>query len=322
MNERCIAVDIGGTKIIAAEVTEKGEILHSLRRTMTAAAKRDKLELAAALVREYEQKFGWSGGTMPPAIGVGYNGIVDPGGGRWTSMFPGDTEEDARGFFESALGISCYVDNDVKCTVIAENEFGAGLKSRDLVYINICTGIAAGMITGGKLIRGSDGFAGEVGFMQADMDRRSREEKERGFPRDNDIEMFGSGMGLESQFVHRRREYPDSLLYPMEPQKITGELVYKTCEKGDAFAGLLVGDLVRAAGTIITDITCVLSPERVVIGGGLVRSEEMRKRIEEAVTQKALSHLEKGIVLTGLDTDFAGLMGAAAIGLGYQEMYG
>ena len=58
-----------------------------------------------------------------------------------------------------------------------------------------------------------------------------------------------------------------------------------------------------------------------ILGGGLITNGCLMDKIIDAVTPKAAQHLEKGIVLTGLDPAYAGLMGAAAIGLGYQQEY-
>ena len=73
---------------------------------------------------------------------------------------------------------------------------------------------------------------------------------------------------------------------------------------------------------LITNPLLGHSPRKVVLGGGLIRNQETVDRIRDAVSEHSLRHIEEGIVLTGLDPDYAGLMGAAAIGLGYQKKYG
>ena len=325
-----LAVDIGGTKTLVSEVDSEGKILHLLKADSRTGTLKEKAEHTLLLIRNYEEKYGWSGGQIPAGIGIGFNSIVDPARGLW---LPTDTDEPAfpiREYLEEALGSRVYADNDVKCTVVAENEFGAGGKTEDLVYINVGTGLAAGAISGGRLIRGTDGFAGEVGYMygripedaKGEAGIRNRESVIPGEERDQELEMTASGMGLQYQFMKRSALFPESLLFGKKAEEVTGRAIYEAAEKEDQFAGELTDGLIRAVGFLITNLTCVLSPRKVVLGGGLIRNQEAVGKIREAVSEHALKHIEDGIVLTGLDPDYAGLMGAAAIGLGYREKYG
>lgn len=87
-------------------------------------------------------------------------------------------------------------------------------------------------------------------------------------------------------------------------------------------AAQILEELVAMNALMISNLTCVLSPEIVILGGGLISGEgHLAERIMEKVTEKAKSHLERGIKISGLDPAYAGLMGAAAIGLGFQEKY-
>ena len=86
-------------------------------------------------------------------------------------------------------------------------------------------------------------------------------------------------------------------------------------------AVVLLDDLVRSSALLISNIVCVLSPEICVVGGGLISNGQLLDRIRKAMLPKLRMHLEKGVVLTALDPDYAGVMGAAAVGFGCQEQY-
>lgn len=305
----CIAVDVGGTKMLVAEVLEDGMIVNYMRLPTGTKGKDEIVKQILSGIREYEAKFGWQSGRYPYQIGVGINGVIDPKAGIWKKLYPEDTEIALRDYLEKELEICCYIDNDVKAAVMAEHHFGAGRDCRDMIYINIGTGLAAGVITNGKLIRGSDGFAGEIGFMNFTEGRGDH------------VELLASGMGIRHQARMLAGQYPDTLLAESIERGVTGQELFEAVEKGDALAKRIKDTLIRMAGLMISNLTCVLSPEIVVLGGGLITDETVLGQICEAISPKAAKHLEKGVVLTQLDNDFAGLMGAAAIGLGYQKEY-
>lgn len=296
--------------MLVAEVTEAGEILGCRRYATGDREKGDLIDLLIRGVREYAREVGWKSGSRPEQIGVGINGVVDPEAGIWKKIGDGDCDFPVRQTVEEALGIRCFVDNDVKCTVMAENRFGAGKGCKDMVYVNVGTGLAAGIISGGKVIRGTDGFAGEVGFMNFTEGIGKR------------VEMLASGMGIRDRARELADRYPESLLARSVASGVTGQELFAAAAKGDAMANCILDTLIRMTGLLISNLVCVLSPEMVVLGGGLISDETVLDRIRETVSPKARQHLERGILLTQLNPDYAGLMGAAAVGLGLQEEYG
>lgn len=304
----CIAVDIGGTKMLVAEVRSDGTIVNTMRFPTGDISRKEKMGNLIAGVRVYESQIGWENGKRPEQMGVGINDGVDPVKGIWTGYGEMDGEIPVAAQVKEALDVTCRVDNDVKCTVIAENEFGEGKHCRDMVYLNVGTGLAAGIISNRKLVSGSDGWAGEVGFMNFTGGEGIH------------VEMLASGMGIDWQARRMIAEYPDSILKQKMDEKITGQQVLAAEREGDALASHIINELVKMNGLMISNIVCLLSPEVVIVGGGLI-SGGLLERIQNAVLPKARQHLERGVVMTGLDPDYAGLMGAAALGLGYREKY-
>lgn len=305
----CIAIDIGGTKMLIAEVREDGSIVHMEHYTTGQITREEVVKKAIMGIREYEIEFGWENKKRPAQAGIGINGVVDPISKIWKGMEPGETDIPLAEQLEKEFNVECYIDNDVKATVMAENKFGAGKGCRDMVYMNVGTGLAGGFIVNGKLIRGTDGFAGEIGYMNFTEGKGPR------------VELLASGMGLSSQAKELIGEYPDSGLKEKVKGVVSGQDIFEAAAKGDALANRILDEMVAMNGLMISNLTCVLSPEIVILGGGLITNRQLLGRIIDAVSEKAKRHLEKGIVLTALDPAYAGLMGAAAVGLGYQKEY-
>lgn len=319
--KKCMAADLGGTKILAAEVLEDGTFSHVLRVPSVDGPKRERIRQVIRAVRTYEETYGYADGVRPACLGIGINDVVNPAGSLFLGHDPADPVLSVAPLVREELRMDCRIDNDVKCTVLAERCFGAGRGTKDLLYLNIGTGLAAGIISDGRVIRGSDSFAGEVGFMDF-MDGNGPH-----------VELQASGMGIQYQAEALRAQYPDSLLFheaptapgvsedglPARERQITGEALFAAAKAGDALALCIRERLIRSAALLISNLTFVLSPEMVVLGGGLMTDPAVLPEIRGRVIPKALQHLEKGIVLTGLDPAYAGLMGAAAIGLGYGD---
>ena len=360
VTDRCIAVDIGGTKILVAEYDKEKGFGRILRGDTPHGGKEAVIRAAVKQVQEYEKTIGFTDGVRPSSIGIGVNGLIDPERGYWLGYTPEEEDFDAAAVvYEAFPGIRLQIDNDVKCTVVAENEFGNGRQARDMVYVNVGTGLAAGMIVCGKLVRGKDGFAGEVGFMQLTDPRAEALEGAEKYSRnaelsggaessgafgagtaarkiipgkdfsvtpdeegrDDDMEMTASGMGLSYAAKKYASLFPDSVLRKVTGRPVTGRDVVQGAAEGDSFACFLLQGLESSVTRLIEDFVCVLSPERVILGGGLVRTEEMLKRIYDGMSPKTRQHLPGGILQTGLDTDLAGLYGAAALGLGLRDKY-
>lgn len=304
-----MAVDIGGTKLLTAEVTETGEILNVLRESTDGLGKEARAQLAIDSLARYGEVYGFSEGCFPAHVGIGINDIVDHRNGIWTGWDVTLPPIDLRAAVKERFGADCAIDNDVKCTVMAENLYGAGKGCRDMIYLNIGTGLACAAITGGKVIRGSDNWAGEIGFMRL------------GEEDDTDAELLASGTGIRYLTEKLAPQYPESPLIGRIENGVTGQDVFAAEAQGDALAKRIADTIARVNGRIITNMTCVLSPEIVVLGGGLASRGGLFERIVSAVTPKTKSHIEKGIVLTALDPDYAGLMGAAVLGLGYRKAF-
>ncbi|MBI5086060.1 MAG: ROK family protein [Acidobacteria bacterium] len=147
-----LAVDLGGTKSAWAVVDASGSIIERGREP----AWRDYKGAAARVA-------GLAGGAA--GVGVIVPGIYDTESGRaWAPNLWGMDEVPLRAELEDRLGRAITIDSDRSGYVLGEQWLGAARGLRDVVFVAIGTGIGAGILAGGRLIRGAHGIAGAVGW--------------------------------------------------------------------------------------------------------------------------------------------------------------
>lgn len=162
-------IDIGGTKTEAVAVDEAGGIVHRLR-LPTGFGPDAVLETAVtALTTLAELAHG--GIADFASIGVGIPGAVDPVSGRVThAVNLGLDGLELGDDLGRRLGRAVRVDNDVNAAAIGAYHLLGEQRTRSLAYLNLGTGLAAGLVLDGRLWRGSRGTAGEIGHIPVDPD--------------------------------------------------------------------------------------------------------------------------------------------------------
>ena len=165
--ELLLGIDIGGTKVLGGLVDNTGHIVVR-RQTPT---RRDHLlpdvvEACRDLLDEASRL-----GRSVSGVGVGAKGAVDRDSGRLVgSLYLGHGEIPMGEYLGSAFGLPVRVENDVHAATIGEMTFGIGRHTPDFLFFNAGTGMAIGLVSGGRLYRGSSNTAGENGHMVLDAD--------------------------------------------------------------------------------------------------------------------------------------------------------
>ncbi|HZS51940.1 MAG TPA: ROK family protein [Bryobacterales bacterium] len=157
-----LAIDIGGTKHSLALFRDARLLRRESYPTDAAGGRSWMLD---HLFRLFPKWLRSSAGLA--ACGVGFGGPVDFALQRVSrSMHSGGWENFAlAGAIEKELGIPCWMDNDANLGALGEHRFGAGRGAGSLVYITLSTGIGAGILVDGKMVRGADSLAGELGHV-------------------------------------------------------------------------------------------------------------------------------------------------------------
>ena len=156
-----LGLDLGGTKLLAALVDARGELVH-VRRWATGRA-----TTPAALERLLDEVRAWAGPVE--GAGLGFPGLVDFDDGRVCSsvMLDGWVETPLAAIASDRLGVRVVVDNDVNAAALGEVEARrrAGLGVRSFAFVALGTGVGGAWVLDGRLFRGASGLAGELGHV-------------------------------------------------------------------------------------------------------------------------------------------------------------
>jgi glucokinase len=268
-----IGVDVGGTKVLAVgvDLASPGRVVASSRVATPGGGTED---LAAAVVAgavSVADRVVASGATVV-AAGVGLPGLVDVDGClRAAPNLSRGVGATLRAPLGDALRVPVVVDNDANCATWAEVVAGAGRGAREVVLVTLGTGIGGGLVSGGRLLHGGHGFAGEPGHMVVDPSGAPCPCGRRGC-----WERYASGSGLErlAREAAGRGEAP-SLVSPEDPRGPSGERLAELARAGDGAATAVFATFAGWLGLGLANLVNLLDPELVLVGGGLVDAAEL-----------------------------------------------
>ncbi|MEV7693094.1 ROK family protein [Microbacterium sp. NPDC089189] len=242
-----VGLDVGGTKTDAVAIDDRGVVVGSVRRP-TLWGPAGVVRTAADALADLAAHPGIDASSFR-SVGLGMPGQVRPGSGTVThALNLGVTEFDAQGALEPVLGLPVRVENDVKTAAVGAAALEPGIAS--LAYLNLGTGIAAGIVVDGSVWRGARGTAGEVGHIPIDPEGPECRCGGRGC-----IEAFAGGAALA-------RRWGRGGALPVRD-------IFDAADAGDAHAVRLRGDLVAAIAAAVRILVLTVDVDVVVLGGGL-----------------------------------------------------
>ena len=311
MNNSYLSLDLGGSKLLVGEINDRGEILNYKRYKTGDINQESALKIIKDSIDDFESTIGWATDNRPEAMGIGLIGRVDNKAGIWHQIDTNKTMPLQLARELSTLcNMPCYIDNDVKAATRAEQLWGYGQESDDFIYINIGTGIAAGIVTGGKLIRGGHFNAGEVGHTNVGM--------KLGLKcicgREDCVELIAAGVGFDKSARLLKDTYTSNLFIP-ESERVDVRDVFNLSCFGDELCYCLIENAAWAISSLIMNLVRVTDPDTVVLGGGLLSNGLLYPKIIEHLNQKTVRFVTNGVVLTKLNPDYIGLIGAAAVAM-------
>ncbi len=213
------------------------------------------------------------------SIGVGVPGLVTREGMlRAAPHITKVADLPLRALLAERLGREVVIDNDATCALLAEFTVGNAQGVRDAVLVTLGTGIGGGVLAGGVIQRGANGFVGEMGHMVVDPDGPDCPCGRRGC-----WERFASGSALAhfGRMAAAAGELPVALkLAGGDPEAVMGEHVTAAARAGDPASLQILDGFGRWVGIGLVNLTNLLDPELFVLGGGLV---ELRDLIVEPI---------------------------------------
>jgi predicted NBD/HSP70 family sugar kinase len=257
------------------------------------------LDAAADLVRRQLDVAGVAASSVI-GVGLGVPGPVDHRTGRVgsTSILPGWLGIMAGAEMERRLGLPVVVDNDANLGALAESSWGAARGFENVVYIKVSSGIGAGLVLGGRLHRGANGTAGEIGHDIVDEAGPYCRCGNRGC-----LEAVAGGSAITEVLSRSRRE------------QLTLGQVLDLAEDGDLACRRVLAEVGRQLGVSVAKLCNVVNPSRVVLGGLLARAgdvvlEPMRESVRRYGVDSAMDAVE---IVPSVLGERAGVLGALAL---------
>jgi glucokinase len=312
-----LGVDVGGTWIWIGMVDQEGKVIENRRYIMDRASQSLTLKSIETALTHFLNL--WSG-PAPLAMGVGLVGHTRPTAGLWVRAMnlPINSPVPIRRLLREQTGLPIAIDNDVHASTLAEQRWGLGKGILNFIYLNIGTGLAAGIVCDGGLVRGAANYAGELGHMVVDPGGILCTCGQHGC-----LEPICSGGGILAQVRSGLREYPDSSLFrATRGGTLTASQVFQAAEAGDRLAARITGKAVQGLSIALTNLVNLVNPSAIFYGGGVVSDGWLMGKVSEFIFANCLvpaRHALKGIWPSRFDPEQVGLVGAACLAWDYLE---
>lgn len=275
-----IGVDIGGTKTEAVAIDGDNHVLHALRRP-TGHGNRELLRTLFDVIGELRSA-GDLAGYSVASVGIGIPGTVDTFSGHVSNAVNvGVASLELGTLAHRELGLEVHVENDVNAAALGAHHLlseGQEFRQKSSAYLNLGTGLAAGFVSNGALVRGASGAAGEIGHLPMGLHAGRCPCGQTGC-----LEMLASGSGIARQW-EGEGPWPAVSLFE---QALTGHPQARAIQ--DRFF--------QATATAIRVLGLTYDPSTVYVGGGL-----------NALGQPLLSGIRQELARTDAQSPFlAGL---------------
>jgi len=246
-------------------------------------------------------------------IGIGISGIIDSNTG--TSIYcpniDGLNNFEIKDFLESKTGMHFFIDDSVRCMTIAEKHYGAAKQYDNFLFVGLGKGIGLGIYVNGKIYRGSDGLAGELGHITVSEDGPLCNCGNKGC-----LEAIASSSGIikraiegiKSGIVTSLSSAKDSDL-----NALTVEDIAEAAKSGDKFAYSVINRTGEYIGIAVAAALNLFGTELVVLGGGIAMSGGiMLDAIKRTVQMRALEVISKKVrIITSELDEYSAAWGAA-----------
>jgi glucokinase len=305
-------VDLGGTNVRVALVDPDGTIVEQ-RRAPTPQTLDGIVDHITGAVRCFA--------VLRPdacALGVGAAGMVDRDGViHYSPNVPAFIEAPVRDRLVESVGLPTIVDNDANVAAVAELTHGAARGKRDVLVVTLGTGVGGGIVTGGQVLRGANGFAAEIGHFQVDPDGPLCACGQRGH-----WEALASGTALGHLGRTRAAagEAPSVLARAGgDADAVEGVHVGEAAQAGAADAIAIIADYARQVALGLVGLVNILDPELVVVSGGLIDlGDELLTPLREAFVGRIEGAAYRPVVpiVRAELGGHAGVIGAAVLARG------
>lgn len=257
-----LALDLGGTKLASAVFSSRGRVLES------GAAPLDKRkgEEVGALIVDQIRRCMDHGEEQIKAIGVSIPGIYRHRTGTvWAPNIDGWEDFSLFQLIRKTFpGIPLAIDNDRACSMLGEQWRGRAQGCNDAVFLAVGTGIGAGILSGGHIIRGAGDIGGATGWMAL---KAPFHEK---YSSCGCFEYYASGAGIARFATELLAEDPCyGGILRQQKDHIVAHHVFEAYTMGDAVARKVIAECICMWGMAAANFVSIFNPDKIIFGGGL-----------------------------------------------------
>ena len=263
-----IAFDLGGTKLAAALFSDDGEIIHS---QTTALEKRKGSEVGKLILQQVNSILAKANdeNITVQALGICVPGIAYAKNGKvWAPNIPGWDNYPLMEELQNGIAdknVSIKIDSDRSCYILGEVWKGNAKGCNDAIFISVGTGIGAGILINGEVLRGSGDIAGAIGWLGLS---KPFEDK---FISCGCFEYNASGEGIAkvANELGEDNVYTQSILLMTDTDTLTAHSVFDAYDKGDRLAVAVIQNAIEHWGMAVANLVSIFNPEKIIFGGGV-----------------------------------------------------
>jgi glucokinase len=308
------AVDLGGTNLRAANIDRAGRI-HERVRTETPGAT-SAAEVVSAIAVAVDD---CEAGALQRGAHVGAVSVVVPGTVHVESglVFNAPNLRSLQRYqlapaLQRSLDRAILLENDANAAALGEMWQGAARGCRSVICLTLGTGVGGGIVLDGKLWRGPDGTAGELGHISVEPFGGVK----CGCGSVGCLEVYASATAIIRMTLEELAQYPGSLVNSIAAEKLTSEKVYGAATAGDELALVVFRKMGAFLGIAMASFINIFNPEMIVIGGGVSAAWDLfAEQARAEVMKRAFSvPAQRCRIVPAQCGDDAGLLGAAWLG--------
>ncbi len=301
--KKALGIDIGGTKILYGVVNEYGEVVSQIQKTPTPKTADEIFSVLKNIIeRHYDEV---------DVVGLSSAGAVNIENTRVLSSTPNLPDGYNKIDFSTLCDKKVCVENDANCACLAEYKNGAAKGYKTVLMVTIGTGIGGGVVSDGKLFRGSKGNALEVGSMKIFADKRQK----CTCGRYDCWESYASGTGLKNCAKTGAVEYPEfktSIYKDKQPDEITTYDITDGVQAKDAFCIKVFNQWMEYMFVGLVSLTDIFNPDCIVISGGMCNFVDVEQLENKINAESVVTDVKVKLAVTGNN---AGMIGAGVLAL-------
>ena len=307
-----LGIDIGGTNTKYGLVNHRGEILSKGK------IRTEKFEVVEDFIQELYDNIHpliqqHCQDKVLEGIGVGapnanyYNGTIEHAPNlKWKGVVP------FAKLMSEKFGYPCKMTNDANAAALGEMMYGAARGMKDFIMVTLGTGVGSGIVCGGNLVYGHDGFAGELGHTIVKPNGR----KHWSTGSEGSLEAYASATGIAVTARKMRAEFPESLLNRYNEDEINSRTVHVCALEGDPTAIEVFRYTGQKLGEALANFVMFSSPQAILLFGGVIKAGDFILKPTRLHMERNLLPIFRGkvkLVFSELDVADAAILGASAL---------